>query len=334
MKITVFNTKLYDQRFFIQANQGDQHKLKFLESPLKENTAVLAKGSEAVCVFVNDTINDAVIRTLAENGVKLIALRASGFNNVDILSAYRHGLTVVRVPAYSPYAVAEHTIAMILTLNRKTHRAYNRVREGNFELDGLLGFDLFGKTAGLVGTGRIGTDLARILMGMGMRVVATDPYPNDECRKLGVEYAELPVLLEHANIICLTCPLTKQTHHLVNRANIERMKSDVMIINTGRGALINTQDVVDGLKSGKIGYLGLDVYEEEAGLFFENHWGEIIQDDIFARLFSFPNVLITGHQAFFTEEALANIARTTLDNCTSFERGSGDMHKVTVEMAG
>ena len=260
----------------------------------------LATDFEAVCVFVNDHLNAAVIERLADGGTRLIALRCAGYNNVDLRATAKHGLTVVRVPGYSPHAVAEHTIALMLALNRKLHRAYNRVREGNFALDGLLGFDTQGKTAGIIGTGKIGTIVAQILMGMGCKVLATDPFPNDQCRSLGVEYTKLDHLFAQSEIVTLHCPLMPTNRHMIDAQALRKMKPGVMVINTSRGALINTLAVIDALKSGQVGYLGLDVYEEEEHIFFEDRSSLIISDDVFSRLLTFPNVIITGHQAFFT----------------------------------
>jgi D-lactate dehydrogenase len=273
-------------------------------------------------------VDAATIATLAEGGTRLVLLRAAGYNNVDLQAAAQHDVTVARVPAYSPYAVAEHALALMLTLNRRTHRAFNRVREGNFALDGLLGFDLHGKTVGVIGTGTIGAVFARIVLGLGCRVLAHDPQPNAEVERLGARYVPLEELLESSDVVVLHCPLTKETYHLLDAVAFARMKKGVMVINTSRGALIDTKAAIAALKSGIIGHLGLDVYEEEGELFFEDHSRHVIQDDVFARLLTFPNVLITGHQGFFTREALAGIAETTLRNLTAFERGEGELHRV------
>jgi D-lactate dehydrogenase len=321
MKVTFFNTKPYDKQFFNEANKIQGHQLRFLEVPLNENTAVLAKGASAVCVFVNEKVSASILRQLADVGVKLLALRCAGYNNVDMAAAAQVGIKVVRVPDYSPYAVAEHTLALILTLNRKIHRAYNRVREGNFALTGLMGFDLHGKTVGLVGLGNIGLVTARILKGFGCRVLGYDLYHSPEAADAGVQFVTLENLYAQSDIISLHCPLTPQTFHLINEESIAQMKEGVMLINTSRGGIINTQAVTRGLKSGKIGSLGIDVYEDEGDLFYEDLSGRVIQDDVFMRLLSFSNVLITGHQAFFTEEALFNIAQVTLKNITGFEQG-------------
>ncbi len=331
MHVTVFSTKPYDRRFLEEANATAGHSLSFLEARLSAATCGLAKGAGAVCAFVNDEVNADVLSSLVSSGVKLVVLRAAGFNNVDLEAARRKGITVARVPAYSPHAVAEHTIALILTLNRNVHRAYNRVREGNFALDGLLGFDLAGKTAGVVGTGKIGEVVCRILTGFGCTVLAHDPQPNAVCEQMGVRYVPLEELLSLSDIVTLHCPLTPATHHLIDAQALRRMKRGMMLINTSRGAVIDTKAVLRGLKDGTIGHLGLDVYEEEADLFFEDLSHRFIGDDVFARLLTFPNVLITGHQAFFTEEALTNIADTTIGNITSFERTGQALHEVSVE---
>ncbi|MFN3325660.1 MAG: 2-hydroxyacid dehydrogenase [Bryobacteraceae bacterium] len=319
MRVAIFSAKNYERRYFEAENLEFDHDLAYLEARLNGESAVLAGGYPCVCAFVNDDLNSSVLQALAEQGTKLIALRSAGFNHVDVPAAYSLGMAVVRVPAYSPYAVAEHTIALILSLNRKIHRAYNRVREGNFALDGLLGFDLFGRTAGVIGTGKIGLATARILVGFGCRVLAYDPFPSQEAIDLGVEYVSLEHLYASSDIVTLHCPLTAETHHMINAAALERMRDGVMLINTSRGALVDTRAVIRSLKTGKIGYLGLDVYEEEANLFFEDQSNRVLQDDVFARLLTFPNVIITGHQGFFTHEALVNIVRTTLANIHEFE---------------
>ncbi|MBC6605690.1 2-hydroxyacid dehydrogenase [Hymenobacter sp. BT188] len=331
MNITFFSSKPYDQQFFNKANEEFGHRLRFLEVPLNAQTAVLAQGAEVVCVFVNDVVNEPVLHQLADNGVRLVALRCAGFNNVDLNAAAALSLPVVRVPAYSPYAVAEHTLALILTLNRHTHRAYNRVREGNFALTGLMGFDLHGSTVGLIGLGTIGMVTARILKGFGCRVLGYDIRPTAECQQIGVELTDLDTLYAQSDIISLHCPLTPQTYHLINEESIAKMKSGVMLINTSRGAIIDARAVIKGLKSEKIKYLGLDVYEEEGDLFFEDLSGKVIQDDVFMRLLSFNNVLITGHQAFFTTNALNGIAHITLQNITDFEQGKSLVNAVPFE---
>ncbi|WP_299989197.1 2-hydroxyacid dehydrogenase [uncultured Pontibacter sp.] len=321
MNVLFFSSKVYDSTFFNAANKSHQHKLSYLEVPLNKNTAVLTKGYGAVCIFVNDTANAEVLRLLAEQGVKLIALRCAGFNNVDLGAAAELGMKVVRVPAYSPYSVAEHTLALILTLNRKTHRAYNRVKEGNFALNGLMGFDLNGKTVGLIGLGKIGLVTAKILKGFGCRVLGYDIEKRDEFDEIGIEFTDLSSIYANSDIISLHCPLTPQTHHIISKETITQMKPGVMLINTSRGALVDTKAVISALKSGHIKYLGIDVYEEEADLFFEDLSDRVIQDDVFMRLLSFNNVLITGHQAFFTSNALESIAGVTLQNIADFEQG-------------
>ncbi|MEW6145614.1 MAG: 2-hydroxyacid dehydrogenase [Thermodesulfobacteriota bacterium] len=331
MKIAVFSTKSYDREFLKAANARFGHELVFFEPHLMYETCSLASGFGGVCVFVNDTLNADVLKSLREHGTRLVALRCAGFNNVDLFAAAESGITVVRVPSYSPEAVAEHTVALILSLNRKVHRAYARVREGNFSLEGLLGFNLHDKTFGIIGTGKIGFALAKILKGFGCTVLAYDPYPNPECEAIGVGYTDPSGLYEESDIISLHCPLNPETHHLIDSKALAKMKKGVMLINTSRGAVIDTKAVIDALKSGKIGYLGLDVYEEEGDLFFEDLSNEVIQDDVFARLLTFPNVLITGHQAFFTREALRAIAETTLSNISDFEKGERCVNQITAE---
>ncbi len=312
MKISFFSAQPYDKIFFNRYNQTGL-ELDFKEPQLTEETVGLVDNAEAVCVFVNDKVNASVCKQLAEKGVKVIALRCAGFNNVDLEAAKLNGLRVCRVPAYSPEAVAEHAVTMILTLNRKTHKAYNRVREQNFSLDGLLGFNVHGKTVGVIGTGNIGKAFCRIMLGFGCRVLAFDIIANKEMEAAGVEYQPLIEVLK-ADIVSIHCPLNEQTKHLVNAETIGMMKKGVMLINTSRGAMIDTRAVIDGLKSGHIAYLGIDVYEQEEHLFFRDLSGTVIQDDEIQRLMSFSNVLITAHQAFFTDEALSQIAVTTLNN--------------------
>lgn len=333
MKVAVFSTKQHDRQTLASANAaaGEPHEFSFFEAHLDIPSAALAKHATAICPFVNDHVDRAILALLHEQGVGLVALRGAGFNNVDLNAAEEFNIKVARVPAYSPWAVAEHATALILALNRKTHRAYARVREGNFALEGLLGFDLHGRTVGLVGIGRIGLVMARIMHGFGCKIIAHDPVPNAEVEQLGGRHATLDELLASSDIISLHCPLTPQTQHLIDAAALEQMKRGVMLINTSRGAVIDTMAVIDGLKNGKIGYLGLDVYEEEGDLFFEDLSGQVIQDDVFARLLTFPNVLITGHQAFFTAEALQAIAETTIANLTAFEAHGAPVHEVTAE---
>ncbi len=333
MRVAVFSTKEYDRRFLDQANAQAEHELHYFETRLTEETCSLVQGVDAVCVFVNDVVDRNVLQCMANTKVKLLALRSAGFNHVDLQAANELEITVARVPAYSPHAVAEHTLAMILALNRQIHKAYNRVRERNFALDGLLGFDVHGKTVGVIGTGQIGEVFTRLMSGFGCELLGYDPHPNKECKAMGMQYVRLDDLFTRSHIISLHCPLTPQTKHLINKDAIARMGAGVMLINTSRGAIVDTKAVIAGLKSGKIGSLGLDVYEEEADLFFEDLSAEVIQDDVFARLLTFPNVLITGHQGFFTEEALRNIAQTTIQNITAFASGRGEIHEVTLDMA-
>lgn len=325
MNVAVFSTKSYDKTFLATANTAGRHTLVFFEPRLTVNTAALAQGFPAVCVFVHDELDAATLTRLAQGGTRYIALRCAGYNNVDLTAADAAGLTVVRVPAYSPFAVAEHTVALILALNRRIHRAYNRVREGNFALDGLLGFDLHGRTVGVVGTGTIGIHVARLMRGFGCEIVAYDVRPHPEAAALGVRYVELEMLYRLSDIVTLHCPLTPRTRHVIDETAIAQMKPGVMVINTSRGALIETNAVIQGLKTGHIGYLGLDVYEEEGDLFFEDLSNLVLQDDVFARLLTFPNVLITGHQAFFTTQALEQIAQATLANLSELET-SGVCH--------
>ena len=321
MRIAMYSTKRYESDAFRRANGQVEHEIVELEDRLRPATVPLATGAEAVCVFVNDVLDEATLAELAEIGVRHVALRCAGFNNVDLEAAARLGLNVVRVPAYSPNAVAEHTIALILALNRKIHKAYNRVRDGNFALDGLVGFDLAGKTVGVVGTGKIGSLVARLAWHFRCDVVAHDPFVDPGLASLGVRYVDLDELWERSHIVSLNCPLTAATHHLVSSDVIARIRTGAMLVNTGRGALIDTSAVIDGLKSGRIGSLALDVYEEEGALFFEDRSAEVIGDDVFARLLTFPNVLITAHQAFLTHEALDAIATTTLSNLACLSAG-------------
>lgn len=317
MKIAFYDAKPYDQKFFNQENEKYQYKIKYFEAKLTSDTVAMAKGYDVVCAFVNDTLSEEVIIALHELGIQLIAMRCAGYNNVDFATAFNR-IHVVRVPAYSPYAVAEHAAALMTTLNRKTHKAYNRTRENNFNINGLLGFDLHGRTMGVVGTGKIGQIFAGIAKGYGMKVLAYDKYPNDA---LDLEYVSLETLYENSDIISLHCPLTPESHYMIDEASIAKMKQGVMLINTSRGALVNTEALIKGLKEKKIGSAGLDVYEEESDYFFEDFSNEIIEDDVLARLLSFPNVLVTSHQAFLTEEALMNISATTLQNIQDFQEG-------------
>ncbi|MBY0480152.1 MAG: 2-hydroxyacid dehydrogenase [Chitinophagaceae bacterium] len=317
MKIAFFSTQPYDISFFNSHKDAFGYDLIFFETALDKKTASLAGNAEAVCVFVNDKLTAEVIDILGAQGVKIIALRCAGFNNVDLEAAKRNHIQVCRVPAYSPEAVAEHAVAMMLTLNRKTHKAYNRVREQNFSLNGLLGFDVHNKTIGVIGTGNIGKAFCKIMLGFGCKVAAFDVIANKDLEALGVEFKPLMEVLK-SDIISLHCPLNDQTKHIINENTIAMMKKGVMIINTSRGGLIDTTSVIQALKSGQIAYLGIDVYEQEEKLFFRDLSSDIIQDDLIQRLMSFPNVLITAHQAFFTEEALNQISVTTLKNIKDF----------------
>ena len=331
MRISVFSTKPYDRQFLTDANGGAGHELTFLEPRLSVETAPLAGGADAGCVFVNDVVDRPVLEKLGQQGVRLVALRCAGFNNVDLAAARDLGISVCRVPAYSPHSVAEHTLALILSLNRNIHRAYNRVREGNFALDGLLGFDLHGKTVGVVGTGKIGATVLEILKGFGCVLKAYDVAPDPDCVAMGVAYVSLEEVFAVSDVVTLHCPLTPDTHHMVDEALLARARTGLMLINTGRGALIDTRAVIGALKSGHLGSLGIDVYEEEAELFFEDLSNFVLRDDLFARLLTFPNVLITGHQAFFTREALSGIAETMIANVTAFQDSGAPLHPVSVE---
>jgi D-lactate dehydrogenase len=320
MKIAVFSTKSYDQEYFENYSIDSRYTFSFFETALNKDTASLTNGFDAVCIFVNDSVDKNTIEILSKNGIRLIALRCAGFNNVDIEAAKSNNIKVVRVPAYSPEAVAEHAVALILTLNRKTHKAYNRVREGNFSLKNLIGFNLYGKTIGVIGTGQIGATFCRIIKGFGCKIIAFDVSKSDELVQQGVEYLSLDEVFQQCDILSLHCPLNASTKHIVNEKSIALMKDGVMIINTSRGALINTADVIMGLTSKKIGYLGIDVYEQEEKLFFEDLSESIIEDDLILKLISFPNVLITSHQAYFTKEAMDEITTTTLQNIEAFEK--------------
>jgi D-lactate dehydrogenase len=321
MKVAVFSTKRYDQHFLNAANRNYGHELVFYEPRLTLKTAKLADDFPVVCAFINDQLGEETLEAIAASGTQLIALRSAGFNNVDLSAADRLGLRVMRVPAYSPYAVAEHAVGLILMLNRKLYRAYNRVRDDNFSLDGLLGFDLHGTTVGIIGTGNIGECFARIMKGFGCRLLAYDIQQNPDCVQMGVKYMELPDVLADSDVVSLHCPLVPDTYHLINSESLQQMKQGVMLINTSRGGLVDTPAVISAIKSGKIGYLGLDVYEEEGNLFFQDLSDTVIQDDTFQLLQSFPNVVITAHQAFFTRNALEAIAETTLSNISDFAEG-------------
>jgi len=333
-RIAFFDTKPYFRTAFDAGNERFGFTIKYYDSRLNVDTVALTGGFDGVCVFVNDEVTAGVIDVLERNGIGILALRCAGYNNVDFKSA--HGrLHIVRVPEYSPDAVAEHAAALVLTLNRKTHKAYYRTRESNFTINGLMGFDMNGKTAGIIGTGKIGRIFIRIMRGFGMRVLAFDPFPNDAAaRELGFEYVDLAALYRESDIISLHCPLTKETHHIINADSIALMKPGVMIINTGRGQLIETKSLIDGLKSGRIGAAGLDVYEEESDYFFEDYSSLIIGDDVLARLLTFSNVLITSHQGFFTREALESIAEVTLKNLDDYFNGRELKNEVCYQCGG
>lgn len=322
MRTLLFSSQTYDRDSFQTARADSAIDLHFQPARLTLETAALADQYPVVCAFINDDLSAPVLEQLAKGGTRLIALRSAGFNHVDLPTAKRLGIEVVRVPAYSPHAVAEHAVALILSLNRHLHRAYNRTRDGDFTLHGLTGFDLVGKTVGVVGTGQIGATFARIMAGFGCQLLAYDPFPNPQVEALGARYLPLDQLLEQAQIISLHCPLNEHTRHLINLESLYRMQRGAMLINTGRGALVDTPALIEALKSGQLGYLGLDVYEEEAQLFFEDRSDLPLQDDVLARLLTFPNVIVTAHQAFLTREALGAIARTTLDNISQWAAGT------------
>jgi len=322
MRTMLFSSQTYDRDSFLGATPSAGNELHFQPARLSLDTVALADHHEVVCAFINDDLSAAVLERLAAGGTRLIALRSAGYNHVDLAAAQRLGLTVVRVPAYSPHAVAEHAVALILALNRCLPRACNRTRDGNFALHGLTGFDLVGKTVGVVGTGQIGATFAKIMHGFGCQLLAFDPYPNPQLEALGARYVSLPQLLAESRIISLHCPLNEQSQHLINAQSLAHMQPGAMLINTGRGALVDAATLIDALKSGQLGYLGLDVYEEEAQLFFADRSDQPLQDDVLARLLSFPNVIVTAHQAFLTHEALAAIATTTLENIAAWAAGA------------
>ena len=337
MQVAIFSTRPYDREFLERARQavappqGEHYQFDYIEARLDLGTVAAAAGAQAICAFVNDRLDAPVLERLQQQGTRLIVLRCAGFNHVDLAAAAALGLQVARVPEYSPHAVAEHTVALLLTLNRKIHRAHARVREGNFALDGLLGFDLHGRTVGIVGTGKIGECFARIMgAGFGCRLLGVDPRPNPACEELGMRYVSLTELLVDSDVISLHCPLTPQTRHLLDATALAQMKRGAMLLNTSRGAVVDTRAAIATLKSGQLGSLGLDVYEEESALFFRDLSDAALQDDVFARLLTFPNVVITGHQAFFTADALTAIAETTLANLQSFERSGKPLHAVSL----
>jgi D-lactate dehydrogenase len=321
MKVAFFSTKSYDKEYFDQANSNGRFQFSYFDAALNTATVALAKGHDAICLFVNDKADKETIEQLAANSIQLIALRCAGFNNVDLAAASKNNIKIVRVPAYSPEAVAEHAVALILTLNRKTHKAYNRVRESNFSLEHLTGFNLHGKTIGVVGTGKIGEAFCRIMLGFGCKILAYDKITSAEMIKAGVQYCPLDELISKSDIISLHCPLLPETQHLFNKQAFSKMKKGVMLINTSRGAVIDTAAAIDALKKEQLGYLGIDVYEQEEKLFFKDLSEKIIADEMITRLISFPNVLITSHQGFFTKEALEQIAMITLKNMDDVEKG-------------
>ncbi|ABS46505.1 MULTISPECIES: 2-hydroxyacid dehydrogenase [Yersinia pseudotuberculosis complex] len=321
MKLAVYSTKQYDRKYLELVNKDFGFELEFFDFLLTPKTAKMAEGCQAVCLFVNDDGCREILTELAAIGVKILALRCAGFNNVDLEAAKELGIQVVRVPAYSPEAVAEHTVGMMLSLNRRIHRAYQRTRDANFSLEGLIGFNMHNRTAGIIGTGKIGVATMRILKGFGMRLLAFDPYPSEQALELGAEYVDLKTLYAESDVISLHCPMTPENHHLLNKQSFDQMKDGVMIINTSRGGLIDSTAAIDALKQQKIGSLGMDVYENERDLFFEDKSNDVIQDDVFRRLSSCHNVLFTGHQAFLTEEALTSISVTTLQNIAQLDKG-------------
>ena len=330
MKIAFFSAKSYDREYFNRANTGSDIELDYFESSLNPKTAKLLKDYDAVCAFVNDDLGRETLNELSQNGIRLVALRCAGFNHVDLRAAEESDIRVMRVPAYSPHAVAEHAVALILTLSRKTHKAYNRVRDSNFSLERLVGFDLNRKTVGVIGTGKIGKVFAEIMMGFNCTVLAYDPYPSEELRNKGVTYGEPDMVLQASDIISLHCPLTPETHRIINSESLARMKRGAMLINTSRGKLINTEDVIHSLREKQLGYLGIDVYAEEEKLFFRDLSERIIDDESIMQLISFPNVLITAHQAFLTHEALTEIAETTLRNIQDYRDGRQSNNAVSV----
>ena len=328
MKVAMFSSRSYDIQHF-EPLISDPISINFFDTQLNSHTAALATGYDAICAFVNDDLSAPVLNQLHELGIKYIAMRCAGFNNIDLFCAKSLGMTIVRVPAYSPEAVAEHAIALLMTLNRRTHKAYQRTRDANFSLEGLVGFNLHGKTVGIIGTGKIGLATMAIFKGFGCKILASDPYPSDKAKALGAEYVSLEALFKNSDMISLHCPLTSDNKHLLNKDTFALMKDGVTIINTSRGGLLNAHDAIEALKSGRIGGLGLDVYEEEEHLFFNDHSSEIITDDIFRRLSACHNVIFTGHQAFLTREALTSIAQTTLDNLRELLKDNTSVNQVS-----
>ena len=321
MNVAVFSTKRYDREFIDAANASAGHRITYFDVPLEAETAALASGHDAVCIFVNDRADAGVLEALSRGKTRLVALRCTGFNNVDLQAAARFGVKVVRVVTYSPYSVAEHAVALLLAVNRKIHRAYNRTRDSNFSLDGLMGFDLHGKTVAVVGTGRIGCVFARIMLGFGCEVIGYDKYPSAEFQALGLRYAQPGEIGARADIVSLHCPLTPETHHIINKDALSRAKRGALLVNTSRGGLVDTEAAIEALKSGQLGGMAIDVYEQEANLFFRDLSSAIISDDVFQRLLAFPNVIVTGHQAFFTREAISTICETTIKSIDEFAAG-------------
>ncbi|MDF7668071.1 2-hydroxyacid dehydrogenase [Orbaceae bacterium ESL0727] len=321
IKVAVFSSKHYDKEHLQIANKKFGFEIEYYEHKLSHKTAITAKGFDAVCVFVNDEVDEKTLKELHALGIKILALRCAGFDNVDLAAAKKLGITVVRVPAYSPEAVAEHAVALMMTLNRRTHKAYQRTRDANFSLDGLTGFNMHGRTAGVIGTGKIGQAMIRILNGFGMHVLAYDPFPSDKVVQLGAQYVELDELYAKSDVITLHCPMSPENYHLLNEASFAKMKDGVMIINTSRGQLLDSKAAIDALKAQKIGALGMDVYERERDLFFEDNSNDVVLDDVFRRLSACHNVIFTGHQAFLTQEALLNISDTTLTNIRELMEG-------------
>ncbi len=320
MKIAVFSAQPYDRQFLDAANAAEGHELHYFDAALGPESVGLAAGYQAVCIFVNDVANAGVLEALKAGGTGLVALRCTGFNNVDLAAAARIGIKVVRVVSYSPNSVAEHAVALLLAVNRKVHRAYNRTRDSNFALDGLMGFDLHGKTAAVVGTGKIGRVFARIMVGFGCNVIGYDPFPSEEFKALGARYVGAGEIGANADIISLHCPLSPENHHIVNAERLARLKRGALLVNTSRGGLVDTEAAIEALKSGQLGGLALDVYEQEAQLFFRDLSSTIVTDDVLQRLVAFPNVIVTGHQAFFTREAIGTISETTLRSASEFEK--------------
>jgi len=331
MNVAVFSAKRYDRDFLDAANASAGHKLTYFDVPLERETVALAAGHDAVCIFVNDKADADVLEALSRGKTRLVALRCTGFNNVDLLATARFGIKVVRVVTYSPYSVAEHAVALLLAVNRKIHRAYNRTRDSNFALDGLMGFDLHGKTVAVVGTGKIGRVFSRIMLGFGCEVIGYDKYPSAEFEALGVRYAQTGEIGARADIISLHCPLTPETHQIINKETLARAKRGAILINTSRGGLIDTAAAIEALKSGQLGGLGIDVYEQEADLFFRDLSSTIISDDVFQRLLAFPNVIVTGHQAFFTQEAISTICETTINSIREFAAGQPLSNEITAQ---